>query len=456
MNLRVTFAILACRAARLLLRVLRRGGTAMPGKAAILICPDLLGRLSPGVETVLVTGTNGKTTSARMLEQLFIDAEKPYFSNKSGSNLIQGITAEFAQNATLRGRPKKRFAVIECDEAASKRVCAYVRPKVMLLTNVFRDQLDRYGEVSATLQNIKIGVQNAADAILCLNADDSLSASIADEVPNKVVFYGVDTEIYAQRVPELSDAAHCIRCKAEYQYDYVTYGHLGGFRCPNCGYARREPDVAVTAVLSQSEDAQTVSLRAFGEETTLCINIPGGYNIYNAAGTVAAALAMGFTLEQAKAAVAGFSCGFGRMEKLMLGECPVRIILVKNPAGCNQVLNYLSNTQGDALFAVCLNDELADGTDISWIWDVRFEQLSALGARLKGVLISGKRADDLAVRLKYAGLSGEKLRVVRSFGQLLDIVKSQTAPCTIMPTYTAMLQLRGKLSRDYGLKEFWE
>ena len=456
MKLRVTLAILVCRLTRLLLRLLRRGGTALPGKAAIRVCPDLLRHLTADVQTVIVTGTNGKTTSSRMLEQLYINAQKPYFTNKSGSNLIQGITAEFAQNATLRGKPKKLFAVIECDEAASKQVCAYIDPKVLLVTNVFRDQLDRFGEVSTTLQSIRVGAQNAPSAVLCLNADDSLSASVADELPNKLVFYGVSTEIYQERADEPSDAIYCIRCKTEYQYDYITYGHLGGFRCPGCGYARREPDVAVMGIISQDADSQTVALRAFGEETELTVNLPGGYNIYNAAGVAAAGLALGFSLAEVKAAIAGFSCGFGRMEKLTLGDTETRIILVKNPAGCNQVLNYLSNIDGDALFAVCLNDRIADGTDVSWIWDVRFEQLLSLGERLRGILISGRRTDDMALRLKYAGLPPDKLRIYRSYGEVLEAIKAQSAACTIMPTYTAMMELRDILSKNYGLKEFWE
>ncbi|MCL2343649.1 MAG: MurT ligase domain-containing protein [Firmicutes bacterium] len=455
MNPRTTLAVFASHMVRLALRILRRGGTAWPGKIAIKLCPDILRRLAKDVETVLVTGTNGKTTSCRLLEQLYIDAGRPYFSNKSGANLIQGITGDFAQNATLLGRPKKRCAVIECDEGASKQVCAYLRPKVMLVTNVFGDQLDRFGDVYTTLENIKIGVQNAPEAILCLNADDSLTASIADEAPNKTVFYGVDTEIYKERADEPSDASHCIRCKTRYEYDYVTYGHLGGFRCPSCGYKRREPDVCVTGILSQGEDAQTVSLRALGEETALTINIPGGYNIYNAAGAVAAALALGFTLDAAKAAAANFERGFGRMEKLKLGGTTVRLILVKNPAGCNQALNYLVNAEGELLYAICLNDQTGDGTDVSWIWDVHFEQLCTLGARLKEVFVAGARADDMAMRLKYAGLPPDKLRIVRDYGEMFDRIKSQSAPCTIMHTYTAMMELRDKLSKDYGLKEFW-
>lgn len=456
MSIRIFVSIAACKLTRHILRILGRGGTALPGKVALKLCPDLLRHLAMNVQVVAVTGTNGKTTSSRIIEQVFADAGESYFSNKSGSNLMQGITAEFAANSTLTGKPKKRYAVIECDEAASKKVFEYVDPKVVLVTNVFRDQLDRYGEVSYTLENIKIGVKNAPNATLCLNADCSLTASIAGELENKIVFFGIETEIYKERVEELSDATHCIFCHAEYEYDYVTYGHLGGFRCPSCGYKRPEAQVAATKLLSQDADASTVELRVFEDMKELTINLPGGYNVYNAVGAITAAIEMGFPREIAYSAAEGFECGFGRMEKFELEGVPARMILVKNPAGCNQVLNFLSNLEGDALFVVCLNDRIADGTDVSWIWDVNFEKLADMGERLTGVLLSGVRAEDMAVRMKYAGIPGEKTGIIKDYTELVKAMTAQDKPVFIMPTYTAMLDLREQISKDYNYKEFWQ
>ena len=456
MNIKVFFAVAACKSTRFMLRILKRGGTALPGKVALRLCPDLLRHLSRGVDVVAVTGTNGKTTSSRIIEQVFVNAGVSYFSNKSGSNLMQGITTEFAINATLSGKPKNKYAVIECDEAASKKVFEYMNPKVILVTNVFRDQLDRYGEVTHTLENIKVGVKNAPDAVVCLNADCSLTVSVADSIPNRIVYFGVDTEIYKDRVQELSDATHCIHCRTEYEYSYVTYGHLGGFYCPSCGYKRPDAQIAATRVISQDADSSSVKLRAFNETRNLTINLPGGYNIYNAVGSIAAATQMGFQLDTAVEAAGSFECGFGRMEKFELDGVPVRMILVKNPAGCNQVLNFLNNIDGDALFVVCLNDKIADGTDVSWIWDVDFEKLSNLGDHLSGVLVSGIRAEDMAVRIKYAAIGEGKTTVIKDYSELIKTITSQDKPVFIMPTYTAMLDLREQISKDYDYKEFWQ
>ena len=456
MRLKVILAVAACKLTRFALRFLKRGGTALPGKVALRLCPNLLGVLARGVKVIAITGTNGKTTSSRIVEQALLEAGADCFSNRSGSNLMQGITADFCACATLGGRVKKEWAVIECDEAAAKQVFPLLRPKAVLVTNIFRDQLDRYGEVTHTLENIRIGLAAVPDALLCLNADCPLTASLADKLPNPAVFFGVDADIYKSRVEEVSDAKRCLRCGAEYVYDRVSYGHLGAWRCPNCGAKRPTPGVCVTEIFSQTADGARLTLTIDGQPHECYVNLPGGYNIYNAAGAAAVVTAAGFPVEAALAAAADFSCGFGRMEKFTLGSAETRMILIKNPAGCNQVLNFLGNQEGEALFVICLNDNFADGTDVSWIWDVNFETLLDMGDKLCGVLVSGTRAWDMALRLQYAGIPEEKLRVCPDWDGLLSAITGQDKPVYIMPTYTAMLSLREKISRDYGYKKFWE
>ncbi|MDR1130996.1 MAG: MurT ligase domain-containing protein [Oscillospiraceae bacterium] len=457
MDPRVFLAVSACKLSIRLLRLTGRGGTAIPGKIALKICPDLLGRLARDVSCAIITGTNGKTTSARMAEEIYLRAGVPCFANRSGANLINGITSAFIENATLTGKPKKRHAVIECDEAASKAVCYLVDPAVVLVTNVFRDQLDRYGEVSGTLSNIYTGLKNAPNAVVCLNADCSLTASLADRIPNRVIFFGVDVPIYKNPVSEVSDAPYCIHCKHEYDYTYRTFGHLGGFYCPDCGYKRPEPQLAVTGILETGPASTRVRMRVFGEDLLVTVNLPGGYNIYNAAGAAALSEAAGFSRETAKAAIAGFSCGFGRMEAFDLGGKSARMILVKNPAGCNQVINYLSALDEKALFVCCLNDNSADGKDVSWIWDVNFETLSDIADRVPEILVAGIRAGDMAVRLKYAGFDETKLRVFDGdYDALITAMQAQPLPVVIMPTYTAMMALRAKMSAAFGGRDFWE
>ncbi len=456
MKVRVCLSILSCKLARFALRLLGRGGTDFPGRVALKVCPSVLGTLAEGVTAIVVTGTNGKTTTSRMIEQALTDSGISFFANRSGANLLSGVTAEFAMHASLTGRCRYPYALIEADEAAFKAISRYLRVKAVVVTNVFRDQLDRYGEVTHTLENIRISIANCPDATLCLNADDSLSRSLADQVDNPVLYYGVNTPIYAHRVAELSDAPYCIRCKHEYVYDYVTYGHLGGYRCPHCGYGRPAPDVAVTEVLSTDTEGSRVAVEADGRRYEAEIHLPGGYNIYNGCAAMACGKALGLDLGTVAASLSTFACGFGRMEKFEIRGASLRMILIKNPAGCNQVLNFLTNTREPSVFVVCLNDRAQDGRDVSWIWDVDFEQVAAMGENLHRLLVSGIRADDMALRFKYAGVPAEKLEVVRDYGALLERCVAQDKPVYIMPTYTAMLDLREKLSKTYGFKEFWQ
>ncbi|MGI6737671.1 MAG: MurT ligase domain-containing protein [Anaerovoracaceae bacterium] len=456
MNPRATIAVSACKLSRALIRKLGGGATDFPGRVANKLYPQVLSYLAKDVTTILVTGTNGKTTTARMLEQMLKEQGLPYFCNRSGANLLNGITAEFCANADLGGRPRHACAIIECDEAAFKQVGRFLDPQVVLVTNVFRDQLDRYGEITHTLDNIRIGLQNSPHAVVCLNADCSLTASLREDINNPIVLYGVNGPIYKERVHEASDAPYCIHCKHEYTYDYITFGHLGKYHCDHCGYARPEPEVAVSRVLVSDAEHSEIEITADGTTRHADIALPGGYNIYNAVAAAAVAHAMRLDEDEAVRSLSTFECGFGRMEKFMLEETETRMILIKNPAGCNQVLNFLTNISRDSLFVICLNDNYADGTDISWIWDVDFEILQRIEDKLTGILISGVRADDMAMRVKYAGFPTEKLRVIKDYDRLIDAITAQPAPVYIMPTYTAMMDLRAIVSKRFGYKNFWE
>ena len=457
MNLRAILAILLCKALRLVSRLLHRGGTAMPGRWALKLCPNLLELLARDVKSVAITGTNGKTTSARMIEQAFSEKGLNYFANRSGANLISGITTEFVMNATLTGKPLKEYAVIECDEAAARKVFSQLKPRVVVVTNLFRDQLDRYGEVTHTLENIRVAMQGAPEAVLCLNADCSLTASLADDLPNRVVYFGIDQGAAPSRPkPEISDATHCIRCKTEYEYDYISYGHLGGFRCPKCGYRRHKADFAVTDITEQRADGSTVVMDIQGTKRIVNVNLPAMYNIYNAVGAVTAAVEMGLDADTAVKALADFQCGFGRMEQFKLGKAGARMMLVKNPAGCNQVIEFLENIKEKFILVVCLNDRGADGTDVSWIWDADFEGLTSLGSYLDRVIVSGDRAGDMRVRIKYAGIPDEHISMQRNYEELVRWIEKQELPVFIMPTYTAMLELRQVVIKHCGGADFWE
>ena len=456
MKIKVILAVLACKLSRFLIRLLGRGGTDLPGRVALKLCPGLLGELAKGVTTILVTGTNGKTTTSRMIEQALTDSGISFFANRSGANLLSGVTAEFAAHSTLTGRCRYDYALIEADEAAFKHIARYVKARAVVVTNVFRDQLDRYGEVTHTLENILLGLELCPDATVCLNADDSLCTSLQEKIPNKVIFYGVNVPIYQNRVEELSDAPYCVRCKHEYRYSYVTYGHLGAYECPACGFRRPAPEIFVEKILSLDDESATVVFSDGKRSDTCVIGLPGGYNIYNACATMAAARALGLDPAVTVQSLGHFTCGFGRMERFSIGKTELRMILIKNPAGCNQVLNFLSQRTEEYVYAICLNDRTQDGRDVSWIWDVDFECLCGADKPLRDVWFSGTRAEDMALRFKYAGFPEERLHVEKDYERLVRMLTDQEKPVYVMPTYTAMLDLRGTISRKFGFKAFWE
>ena len=451
--MRLFLAILLCKLSRAALRILGRGGTALPGSLALKLCPDIVARLSRGVLTVMVTGTNGKTTTCRMIEQMLLDAKIDCMANRSGSNLERGIAADLCANASLTGRPKKRTAVIECDEAAFKRVCGEINPEVVVVTNIFRDQLDRYGEVTHTLESIRIGLESVQRATVCLDADDSLVASLAPDAPDRVRFFGIDAAL--GQGSEISDAPRCIVCGAEYEYDFHTFAHLGGFKCPKCGYSRTEPDVAVAGVDTLGPDGSVFEIRVDGEYYTAALSLPAAYNLYNAAAAVAAATALGVGAEGALKSLSHIESGFGRMERFELGKAKVTMVLVKNPAGCDRAIDYLAGQDfGTAVF--CLNDGQADGTDVSWIWDAGFERIFAGGKAPERLIVSGTRAEDMRLRLKYAGADEGSVTIIRDVVELTDAIAQCEGTVCVMPTYTAMLPLRAELAERVGRKEFWK
>jgi len=431
---------------------------------------DLLTVVSQDVASIVVTGTNGKTTTAAMLESVLRCAGLETVSNRSGANLLSGVTAELAACTDWRGRAVKHYAVIECDEGALHQVVPLLRPKVIIVTNLFRDQLDRYGEVMHTLEAVRRGIEQVPEAVLCLNADDSLTASLALDLPNPVAWFGIGIGVeagdpernsgqdFGNEESSVSDARYCIRCGTEYVYSFRTFAHLGGFRCPACGYARPDPDVEITSIDSMDYTGTRVHMRFEKRSVGMVpVNIaaPALYNIYNAAAAACSAQAAGISLQAVLKALASTSGAFGRMETFEPGGAAAQMILVKNPAGCNQALDYLCSLKKPYALILCLNDRDADGHDISWIWDVDYEKLCQ-HPFLQGIYVWGIRAEDLQLRLKYAGIPESRIRHIRKKETLLMIIRGSKVPVFILPNYTAMLPLRELLQKETGKAEFWK
>lgn len=456
--MKVLISCLVCRFVHFVLQKMGRGATTLPGRVALKVKRNILSDLSKNVKVIIVTGTNGKTTSCRIIEEGLKTAGKTYFINKSGANLITGITSSFIMNSTVTGKNKYEYAIVECDENAFREVSRYIRADVVLVTNVFRDQLDRYGEVTHTLNAIKESVKNLPNATICLDADCSLTYSMSREIPNKIITFGVNTPFEKNtKAPEISDAKYCIFCKNEYDYTYHTYGHLGGFVCKSCGYSRPNPDFAVTSVEELKQNHSVVVASFNGNKNLVKVNIGGAYNVYNAIGCAAGLSALGIDDATIIKALESFNGAFGRMEQFTSGENKINVILVKNPAGFSQTMSFLKSIDDDFTMILSLNDNAADGRDISWIWDVDFNGIFER-PNVKDIYATGKRCYDMAIRVKYEGVGDREIKVIENedYNKLVDIATSQGRDVYIVPTYTSMMAMRPTIAKRLGGKEFWE
>lgn len=430
-------AVAAAKIAEKILRFFRRGATTLPGKIALFFKKDILRNLSENVKIIMVTGTNGKTTSARIIEEGLRKSGKSYFMNRSGANLITGITTAFIVHSNVFGRCKKEFALIECDENALKKVSLYLQADILLVTNVFRDQLDRYGEVSSTLSAIKTGAENMPRCKLILNSDDPLTFSLS-RIQNSYYTYGINVPV---QMGGKGDTDYCLFCRSQYKYKYKTYSHLGSFYCENCGYKRERPLYCVEEIMETAADYSTVFADLNGKNALLKINLGGIYNIYNAIGAAAALSVAGCDVSAIENALSGFGGAFGRMENF--GK--TRMLLVKNPAGFTQTMNYIYPLEISNLIFV-LNDKDADGRDVSWIWDAEIK----ISDRVRNIYAFGIRSGDMALRLKYEGYEPQ---IIESYEQFYALTDEENT--VIIPTYTAMMALRPYLAQKYKKDEFW-
>jgi lipid II isoglutaminyl synthase (glutamine-hydrolysing) len=434
----------------------RGGGTTLPGRALLRLAPDAIARLGAGLERVtLVSATNGKTTTAGMIAALLEAADRRPVHNRAGSNMTWGV-------ATALLEQKGDEGLFEVDEAWLPRVAAQLNPSLVVLGNLFRDQLDRYGEMEALADRwAEVVERGAGNTRFVLNADDPLIADLgrdAEERPRDgVLYFGIEDT--SQALPELQhafDAKHCRRCGHPYAYERAFVGHLGHYTCPDCGARRPRPEVAATAIELRGMDGSRVTVRTPAGEIDLELPLPGLYNVYNALAAVAAAIELGIDPGRIGTALGSMRAAFGRVETIEVGGKPVSILLIKNPAGANEVLRTLrleAGSEGIDLW-VALNDRIADGRDVSWVWDADFELLSGIVRR---VVCSGTRAAEMALRLKYAGWPAEAITVEPEIEASLDAaVAAAPGRLFALPTYTALLELRKLLAARGLAKEFWQ
>lgn len=434
----ITIIIALVRLSEKLLRLFGRGATSFPGKLALFLKKDILKSLSRGVRIIAVTGTNGKTTTCAMIESALKKAGVSCFLNRSGANLITGVTAAFIANCNLFGRCRYDCAVLECDENALKKISLYIDAQILVVTNIFRDQLDRYGEVSSTLAAIKEGAGNMKNALLVLNADDPLTFSLS-RLGNPYVSFGISKRL---SLGGRGESEFCPFCGTAYEYAFRTYSQLGGFYCPSCGYARETPDYSAEEVFLQDPDTSSFFAVFRGKAALVSVNLGGIYNVYNALAAAAALREFGVELSDVENALSEFGGAFGRMERFE----NVRMLLVKNPAGFTQTVNYIKPLAVHNLIFV-LNDNDADGKDVSWIWDAQID----IGDHVENVYAFGIRSGDMALRLKYAGIQA---KIIKNYDEFKKITSQPDT--VIIPTYTAMMALRPYFAHRSGKKEFWQ
>jgi lipid II isoglutaminyl synthase (glutamine-hydrolysing) len=444
-------AVAVARFVRALIRRAGRGGTTAPGRVLLRLDRHAIGHLGARLEggTVLVSATNGKTTTASMLSGALEAAELPVVRNRAGSNMNWGVATALLD----AGRRPGEVGLFEVDEAWLVPVAGELDPRMLVLGNLFRDQLDRYGELDALADRwaaLTTERDGLSDLVLC--ADDPLVADLGRD-RERVSYFGVEDDSLA--LPELQHAAdskHCRRCGRAYEYEAIYMGHLGRYRCPNGHSDRPAPQVAAERVVLRGMAGSDVSLRTPAGSAQVRLPLPGLYNVYNALAATTAALELGVPLDRIRDSLERTEAVFGRVETIPVGGRDVSILLVKNPAGANEVLRTLTLEGGSLDLWIALNDRIADGRDVSWIWDADFELVTGRVAR---VTCSGTRAEEMALRLKYAGIDAP-IAVERDLERSLDaaVAAGDGAPLFALPTYTALLELR-ELLTERGLAGRW-
>ncbi len=428
----------------------RGGGTTLPGRLLLAVEPDAIGRLAAGLRqgSAVISATNGKTTTAKMAASILSPALH-LTRNSAGANLASGIASALVRDHDAD------LGVFEVDEAALPGVARSLEPRLVVLGNLFRDQLDRYGELELIAARWREVCDRLPEATTLIgNADDPLVASIGRDRGRRI-WLGVDDPSAAlPEVPHAADSKWCVRCGARYAYRSVYLGHLGDWACPSCGDARPPLDVAARDIEPDGLEAVRFRLSAPQGDVSVRLPLPGLYNVYNALAAAALALQAGASLDRVRDGLEGFSAAFGRFERVRLGGADAVLLLIKNPAGANEVIRTLAADSRPKTLLVALNDRIADGRDVSWIWDVDFELLTPQADR---VVCTGTRAAEMGMRLKYADLPAGRIEVEPDTAAALDrVAATGGGPAYLLATYTAMLDLRGLLEHRGLVSPFWE
>jgi UDP-N-acetylmuramyl tripeptide synthase len=448
-------------AAGLSRRLGRGGGTVIAGHLVPRIAPGALRDVTRSLPhgSIVVSGTNGKTTTTRLLSHILRGAGMRPIHNRAGANLLSGLFTAIAQGTDWQARPLGDVGLFEVDEATVPSALQHIRPRVLLLHNIFRDQLDRYGEVHFVARLWRESVRLLpSESTVLLNADDPLVAGIPSAAPDPTALsYGIDDpSVGSAEVPHAADARLCPRCGAALRYDLVFYGHLGHYHCSTCDFSRPTPGVTATTVELLGDEGSNLTISTPDGVMRAQLRLPGLYNVYNALAAVAVSVSLGVRRDTIARGLETFTAAFGRLERIQVEDRQLFLALVKNPVGFTEVLRTILTQPGRRTLLIAINDLFADGTDVSWLWDVEFERLRD---RVNVAVCTGLRAEDMAVRLKYAGVEPERIRIDSDPRRAMELALAAAEPAETvyaLPTYTAMLALREILRQTGYVRGFWE
>ena len=463
-TLRLAPAVILGKATAVASRALRLGGgTTMPGRVARAVAPDITRQLAARLPQgcVVVTGTNGKTTTSRLIHHILQLAGLRPVHNRAGANLAAGIVTALVQHTDWRGRARGDIGIFEVDEATLPAVWDSLQPRAVVLTNLFRDQLDRYGEIDIVAGRWRAVLDGRppGETVVIFNADDPLVSDVGAKFAGTTVPFGIaDASCGAGTLEHAADARYCYRCGVAYEYTVVYFGHMGDYRCPQCGTHRPQPLIAAEHVELAGLQGSGFALRTPAGTAQVRTVLPGVYNIHNVLAAAACCLQLGVPLQTVARGVETFAPAFGRAEWVRADGREAVLLLTKNPAGFNEVLRTVMRATGPAagVVLIAINDLTADGRDISWLWDVDFEMLAG---HVRSLVVSGIRADDMALRLKHAGVSSTVMTIDGNLSRAWDAALQAARngePVYVLPTYTAMLQLRKILQQRGLVKGFWE
>ncbi|MCS7201732.1 MAG: MurT ligase domain-containing protein [Dictyoglomus sp.] len=420
-----------------IMRILSQDATTLPGKIALIIDPRFIKKISKRIKNIiLVTGTNGKTTTNNLIFFLLKNKGYKVLGNLEGANLKSGIATCYIKN------PKTfDFGTFEIDEGIFPKILEDLNPNIVVITNFFRDQLDRYGEIDITVNRIFKALEGKREIKLVLNGDDPFVARFQD-LPLEKIFYGIKEKV-GSKDSDIKESIYCPKCGEKLNYDYFNYAQLGKYSC-SCGFKNPEYEFYIKKV--NITNSWSFSIIEQKKEISLSFKYPGIYNLYNALAGYTVGRILGLSSEYLKETISSFSFFLGRFEKFIYKGMEKILILVKNPTGYNQVLDTIKSDPSEKILVLILNDNIADGRDVSWIWDVDFERLKEEES-IREIYCSGKRGEDLVVRLKYAEIPLEKIKLVKSLRKAINLSLSFPYKVYILPTYTALFKCRKLLLR---------